>query len=176
MQGSAGAPTPFTVYVLMAVLLVVVLGLRMRSVGRERPLKVGLLWIVPAIYLVVAAGFFVMTPPAQPLEWGLSLVALVVGAALGWQRGRLTHIAVDPATEEVKMKQSMMGFLFIVVLVALKVGMRSMPGFFGNNGLFHMSPQGLTDILVALMLGLLGMQRVEMFLRARRLLGEARAA
>ena len=46
----------------------------------------------------------------------------------------------------------------------------------GNNGLFHMSPQGLTDILVALMLGLLGMQRVEMFLRARRLLAEARQA
>ena len=173
MQGSAGAPTPLMAYVIMAVVLVVVLGLRMRSVGRERPLKVGRLWIVPAVYLAVAATFFVLTPPAQPLEWGLSLVALMIGAALGWQRGRLVHIAVDPATEEVRMKQSMLGFLFIVILVALKVGMRSMPGF-GNNGLFHMSPQGLTDILVALMLGLLGMQRVEMFLRARRLLGEAR--
>jgi hypothetical protein len=175
MQGSAGAPKPLVTYVIMAVMLVVVLGLRMRSVGRERPLKVGRLWIVPAIYLAVAATFFALTPPAQPLEWGLSLVALVVGAALGWQRGRLIHIAVDPATEEVRMKQSMTGFLFIVVLVALKMGMRSMPGF-GKDGLFHMSPQGLTDILVALMLGLLGMQRVEMFLRARRLLGEARHA
>jgi hypothetical protein len=174
MQGSAGAPTPLMAYAIMAVVLVVVLGLRMRSVGRERPLKVGRLWIVPAVYCAVAAVFFVMTPPTRPLEWGLSLVALAAGAALGWQRGRLIHIAVDPATEEVRMKQSMMGFLFIVVLVALKMGMRSMPGF-GNNGLFHMSPQGLTDILVALMLGLLGMQRVEMFLRARRLLGEARA-
>jgi hypothetical protein len=162
-------------YAIMAAVLVVVLGLRMRSVGRERPLKVGRLWIVPAVYCAVAAVFFVMTPPARPLEWALSLVALAAGAALGWQRGRLIHIAVDPATEEVRMKQSMMGFLFIVVLVALKMGMRSMPGF-GNNGLFHMSPQGLTDILVALMLGLLGMQRVEMYLRARRLLGEARRA
>jgi hypothetical protein len=175
MQGSAGAPKPLMTYVIMAVVLVVVLGLRMRNVGRERPLKVGLLWIVPAVYLAVAAAVFALTPPLRPLEWGLSLVALVVGAALGWQRGRLIHIAVDPATEEVRMKQSMMGFLFIIILIALKMGMRSMPGF-GNNGLFHMSPQGLTDILVALMLGLLGMQRVEMFLRARRLLGEARQA
>jgi hypothetical protein len=175
MQGSAGTPNPLIGYVITAVILIVVLGLRMRSVGRERPLKVGRLWIIPAVYLAAATALFVATPPARPIEWALSLVALAIGAALGWQRGRLTHIAVDPATEEVKMKQSMMGFLFIVVLVALKVGMRSMPGF-GNNALFHMSPQGLTDILVALMLGLLGMQRVEMFLRARRLLGEARAA
>jgi hypothetical protein len=175
MQGSAGAPTPLMAYVIMAVVLVVVLGLRMRSVGRERPLKVGRLWVVPAVYCAVAASFFVLTPPERPLEWGLAVVALTVGAALGWQRGRLIHIAVDPATEEVRMKQSMTGFLFIVVLVALKMGMRSMPSF-GNNGLFHMSPQGLTDILVALMLGLLGMQRVEMYLRARRLLGEARQA
>ncbi|MBV9929475.1 MAG: DUF1453 family protein [Alphaproteobacteria bacterium] len=173
MQGSAGAPKPLVTYVIMAVVLVIVLGLRMRSVGRERPLKVGRLWIIPAIYLAVAVAFFVMTPPARPLEWGLSLIALALGAAVGWQRGRLIHIAVDPATEAVRMKQSMLGFLFIVVLVALKMGMRSMPGF-GNNGLLHMSPQGLTDILVALMLGLLGMQRVEMFLRARRLLAEAR--
>src|SRR5947209_2642335 len=100
MQGSAGAPKPLMTYVIMAVVLVVVLGLRMRNVGRERPLKVGLLWIVPAIYLALATLIFVFTPPAQPLEWGLSLVALVVGAALGWQRGRLIHIAVDPATEE----------------------------------------------------------------------------
>lgn len=174
MLGSAGTPKPLMTYVIMAIVLVVVLGLRMRSVGRERPLKVGLLWIVPAIYFAVAAAFFVLTPPAQPLEWGLSLVALVVGATLGWQRGRLIHIAVDPATEEVRMKQSMTGFLFVVVLVALKMGMRSMPGF-GNNGLFHMSPQGLTDILVALMLGLLGVQRIEMFLRARRLVAETQA-
>jgi hypothetical protein len=175
MQGSAGAPKPLMTYAIMAVVLVVVLGLRMRNVGRERPLKVGRLWIVPAIYLAVAATFFALTPPARPAEWALCIVALALGAGLGWQRGRLTHIAVDPATEEVKMKQSMAGFLFIVILLALKMGMKSMPGF-GNNGLFHMSPQGLTDILVALMLGLLGVQRVEMFLRARRLLAEARAA
>jgi len=44
----------------------------------------------------------------------------------------------------------------------------------GRGGLFHMSPATLTDILVAFALGLLAVQRLEMFLRARRLLAEAR--
>jgi hypothetical protein len=173
MQGSAGAPTPLIGYVIMAVVLIVVLGLRMRNIGRERPLKVGQLWIIPAVITLVAAATFAATPPARPLEWGLSLVALVVGAALGWQRGRLTQIHVDPETEQVRMKQSLTAFLFIIVLIALKTSMRSIAGG-GGNTLFHLSQQGLTDILIALMLGLLATQRIEMFLRARRLLAEAR--
>jgi hypothetical protein len=173
MQGSAGAPSPFIGYAIMAVVLIVVLGLRMRNIGRERPLKVGQLWIIPAVITILAVATFAATPPTRPLEWAGSLVALVVGAALGWQRGRLTHISVDPETEQVRMKQSITAFLFIVVLIALKTTMRSLVGP-GGNTLFHLSPQGLSDILIALMLGLLAVQRIEMYLRAKRLLAEAR--
>ena len=174
MQGSAGAPTPFVGYVIMAVVLIVVLGLRMRNIGRERPLKLGQLWIVPGLITLVAAATVTATPPTRPLEWAASVVALVIGAALGWQRGRLTHISVDAETQEVRMKQSMTAFLFIVVLLALKTTMRSIAGA-GGNTLFHLSPQGLSDILIALMVGLLAVQRIEMYLRARRLLAEAGA-
>jgi hypothetical protein len=175
MQGSAGAPTPLIGYVIMAVVLVVVLGLRMRSVGRERPMKVGRLWIIPLIYALAGGAVIAATPPTRPVEWAACAAALAIGAGLGWQRGRLTHISVDPASEEVKMKQSLTGFLFILVVVALKTSMRSIAGA-GGTTLFHMSPQALTDILVALMVGLLAVQRIEMFLRARRLLAEARHA
>ena len=51
--------------------------------------------------------------------------------------------------------------------------MRSIAGA-GGNTLFHLSPQGISDILIALTAGLLIVQRVEMFLRAKRLLAEAR--
>jgi hypothetical protein len=174
MQGSAGAPNPLIGYVIMAVVLIVVLGLRMRSIGRERPLKVGRLWIVPLVITAVAVATFAAAPPARPVEWAASLVALAIGAAVGWQRGRLTHINVDPATEEVRMKQSMAGFMVILIIVALKTSMRSIAGS-GRNTLFHFSPQGLSDILLALMVGVLVAQRVEMYLRARRLLAEAQA-
>jgi len=175
MQGSAGAPTPLIGYVIMAVVLVLVLALRFRSVGRERRLRLGQLWLVPAVIAAVAIGAFVVTPPARPAEWIACAVALAIGVALGWQRGRLIHISVDPATEEVRMKQSMMAFLFIVVLIALKTSMRSIAGASGAT-LFHFSPQGISDVLIALMAGLLTAQRLEMFLRARRLLAEARGA
>jgi CcdC protein len=172
MQGSAGAPTPLMAYVIMAVALILVIGFRLRNVGKERPLKVGRLWIIPVIYLVLVGATLALTPPARPVEWIACIVALAIGSALGWQRGRLTHIAVDPATQEVRMKQSMTAFLFIIVLIAMKSGMRSVVGT-GDHALFHMSPQSLTDILLAFALGLLGVQRIEMYLRARRLLAEA---
>lgn len=175
MQGSAGAPTPLLGYVIMAVVLIVVLGLRMRNVGRERPLKVGRLWIIPVVYLVLVAAAVAAAPPVRPVEWAACLVALAIGAGLGWQRGRLIHISVDRETEDVRMKQSMTAFLFILVLIALKTSMRSIAGASGNT-LFHLSPQGLTDILLCFALGLLGVQRVEMYLRAKRLLAEARQA
>ena len=175
MQGSAGTPNPLIGYVITAVILVVVLGLRMRSVGRERPLKLGQLWIVPLAYTVVAAAFFIATPPARPADWAVALVALLIGGAVGWQRGRFIHISVDPERQEVRMKQSLTGVLFIVVIIALKLGMNGVARN-GAQGLFGMTPQTLTDVALAFMLGVFGMQRVEMFLRARRLLGEARAA
>jgi hypothetical protein len=40
----------------------------------------------------------------------------------------------------------------------------------------HLNPMALTDILLAFALGLFATQRLEMYLRARRLLDEARAA
>jgi hypothetical protein len=172
MQGSAGTPSPVIGYVIMVVVLVVVLGLRMRSVGRERPLKLGQLWIVPAVYGALTAAFFVFTPPARAIDWAIALAALVIGGAVGWQRGRFIHISVDPERGEVRMKQSLMGVLFIVVIVALKVGMNGVARN-GATGLFGMPPQTLTDIALAFMLGVFGVQRIEMYLRARRLLGEA---
>ena len=172
MQGSAGAPTPLLGYAIMAVVLVLVIAFRMRNVGRERPLKLERLWIIPVIYVLLGGAVLASSPPTRPAEWAACVVALLAGSALGWQRGRLTHIVVDPATHEVRMKQSMTAFLFLIVLIAIKNGMRSVVGP-GSNALFHLSPQVLTDVLLAFAVGLLGMQRVEMFLRARRLLAEA---
>jgi hypothetical protein len=173
MQGSAGSPNPLIGYVIMAVVLSLVLFFRVRRIGKARPLKVERLWIVPALYLVLAATAFVATPP-DAAGWGFAIFAFGLGALLGWQRGRMMRIDVDAETHEVTATQSPAAFLFIVVLIALRTGMRTMATN-GHGGLFHLSPATLTDILVAFALGLLGVQRLEMFLRARRLLGEARA-
>ena len=171
MQGAAGEPNPLIRYAIMAIVLSIVLLIRFRRMNQTRPLKVERLWMVPALYLVITVVAFVTTPP-DAAGWVYCLVAFVLGGALGWQRGRLMRIDVDPHSHEVTTVQSPAAFLFIVVLIALRSGIRSAAQS-DVVGLLHMSPNTLTDILVALALGLLSVQRLEMFLRARRLLAEA---
>ncbi|HEY0412326.1 MAG TPA: CcdC protein domain-containing protein [Allosphingosinicella sp.] len=175
MQGSAGAPNPMIGYIITAVVLIVVLAIRLRRINQSRPLKVERLWIVPAVYGVLTATVLLTAPPARA-GWALCAVAFLLGGALGWQRGRLMKIEVDPETHAVTTRQSPAAFLFIIVLIALKSGMRTMVPVGSGGGIFHLSPATLTDILVAFALGLLGIQRLEMYLRARRLLEEARRA
>lgn len=172
MQGAAGAPNPLIGYIVMAVALSIVLIFRVRRVNQVRPLKVERLWIIPGIYLILAVLAFATTPPSGA-GWLASIIALAVGAVAGWQRGRLMKIDVDPATHAVTTVQSPAALFFIVILIAIRSGMRSMAQN-GTGGFFHISPATLTDVLVAFALGLLAVQRLEMFLRARRLLAEAR--
>ncbi|MFL6856472.1 MAG: CcdC protein domain-containing protein [Allosphingosinicella sp.] len=171
MQGSAGAPHPLIGYAIMAVILSLVLFFRVRRVNQARPLKVERLWVVPALYALIAVAAFAATPP-DAAGWGMAAVAFALGAALGWQRGRMMKIEVDPETRGVTATQSPAAFLFIVVLIALRSGLREMAAT-GHGGLFHVSPSTITDLLVAFALGLLGVQRLEMYLRARRLIAEA---
>jgi membrane protein CcdC involved in cytochrome C biogenesis len=160
-------------FAISAVVILVVLALRMRRMGKERPLKIEQMWIIPALYLGVAGFMFWRFPPAG-LMWVAVLVALGVGAALGWQRGRMMHITVNPQTHEISQKASPAAMLFIVVLIFLRMGAREAAAMGGPG--FHIDLASVTDVLIAFALGLLATQRIEMYLRARRLLEAVRAA
>ncbi|WP_448663618.1 CcdC protein domain-containing protein [Sphingomonas sp. CJ20] len=172
MHPAAHAPS-WPSFVFPILVVVVVLALRMRRMARERPLKIEYLWVVPALYLVVAGAMFVRFPPS-PIGAAVSLVALAVGAALGWQRGKLMRITVDPQTHAISQRGSVAAMLFIVVLILVRMGAREAATLGGAS--LHIDVMLVTDVLVALALGLLSAQRLEMYLRARRLLEQARAA
>lgn len=154
-------------------IVLLVLALRMRRLTRERPLKVEWLWVVPALYVAIAGFTFWNIPPA-PMTWAIAAAALLAGAALGWQRGRMMHIKVDPETHEISQKGSLAAMAFIVVLILIRMGARNAESL--GIPAMHFDVMAMTDVLIAFALGMLTMQRVEMFLRARRLLEEARAA
>ena len=158
-------------YGITAVIIVVIMALRFRNVGKLRPLKLEMLWIVPAIYLVATVATFVARPPVG-MAWLWIAVALAGGAALGWQRGKTMHIAVDPETHALNQRASPAAILFIVVLVLVRNG----AGVLARDHILPFDIMTITDVLMALGLGMFTVQRIEMFLRARRLLGEARAA
>ncbi len=169
----APAQASWISFAVSAVVILVVLGLRMRRMRRERPLRIERLWIIPAIYLCVAGYMFWRAPPAGTI-WAVCIVGLVAGAALGWQRGRLMRITVDPATHALSQRASPWAMLFILALILVRTAVRQAAMMGGAR--FHVDVTAVTDVLIAFALGLLAAQRLEMYLRARRLLDEARAA
>src|SRR5262245_17028755 len=106
-------------YAIGGAILLLVMVLRFRNVGRHRRLRLETLWIVPAIIAVLAVTAFTAAPPS-PITFGLSLAALLLGAAVGWQRGRLMEIHVDPETHELNQRASLAGMLFLVAIIAVR--------------------------------------------------------
>ena len=153
------------------VIIAVVFALRLRTMRRERPLKLTGLWIVPAIYLlIVGAMLFALPPP--PIGWGLIVVGLAIGLVAGWYRARLIHIERDAATGELKQRASPLAMLLLLALVVLKLGARQV---FGETAAAQpgSSAMLLTDAFIGFALGLLSATRLELYLRAKRLLESA---
>jgi hypothetical protein len=169
MQVHTVQPQGWLSYAIPIAIFIVVFGLRARRMTRLRPLRIERLWIVPALYLAAVVAFFVWSPPTLA-GWGAAVLGLVVGAAVGWQRGKTMQIHVDPETHALNQKASLAGILFLVALVAVKSAART-----EGSAFMHLNVAMLTDGLAALALGMFTAQRLEMYLRATRLLEEARA-
>jgi hypothetical protein len=155
-------------YAITIGIVVIVMALRFRSMGKMRPLKLGSLWVVPTMYVVVAALMFIGLPPTGWVAVA-SAVGLLIGAAVGWQRGKMMHIHVDPETHALNQKASPAAMFFLIALIVVRAGARTLLGQTGG-----VSPAMLTDPLIMFAVGMFSVQRVEMYLRAKRLLEEAR--
>jgi len=159
--------SPWVGYAITVLILCIVLMLRLRGMRRERPLRLGTLWIVPLVYLGVTAFILRQFPP-EGAQWLWLAAALILGAAFGWRRGALMRITVDPETHALNQQASPAALLFLLVLVLIRQGMRyEVPAMGLDVSL-------LTDLLVVFALGLFTATRAEMFIRARRLLAQAR--
>ena len=167
MQAHAAQPSLISTAVTVAI-VVVVLALRMRRMGKMRPLKLETLWVVPVLYLLVAALMFWQLPPVGWVAIAC-VVALLIGTAVGWQRGKMMQIHVDPETHALNQKASPAAMLFLIGLIVVRSGARAVLGETGG-----VSPAMLTDPLIAFALGMFTATRVEMYLRAKRLLDEVR--
>lgn len=156
-------------YGLPVAIFVVIFSFRARRMTQMRPLKLERLWIVPALYLAIVALNFVAKPPSLN-AWIASAVALLIGAAVGWQRGRMMKIHVDPETHALNQQGSPWAILFLLAIFGIKAAVQ------GEGRALGFDVMLVTDAALAFALGMFATTRLEMYLRAKRLLEEARAA
>jgi hypothetical protein len=163
-------PAPVWIsYAVTAMIVALVLFLRVRGMRRARRLRLETLWIVPAIYALVFAVSTWEFPPHRAIDWLWLALAAIIGAAIGWRRGKMMRVTVDPVTHTLNQQSSPAALLFIIVLIVARQALRYEGAALGLNVL------QVTGIMMAFGLGLFTATRAEVFIRARRLLGEARA-
>ena len=141
---------------------------------QARRLRVELLWIRPVIFTLLMAAALIAAPPPMTVAALVILVfALALGCALGWQRGRLMHIEVDPETHMLRSQASPLGLIFIMVLLVVRFGLRTLLAQSAQE--WHLPLAAISDAFLLFLVGLLAAQALEMWLRAQRLLNEAKA-
>ncbi|GAA0743836.1 DUF1453 family protein [Sphingomonas sp. ABOLD] len=156
-------------YGITALVVGLILALRLRRMSKARPLILERLWIIPALYALLVASLFLRLQPSLGGS-ALCAAALVVGGGLGWQRGKMMRLSVDPETHQLNQRASIGGLLFIVVLIAIKLVGQA------EGSALHLNVVLLTQAFGTMALGLFSAMRLEMYLRGRRLLAQARAA
>ena len=168
MHVQTAEPHGLLQYLIPTVIVAVVLAVRVRRMRQVRPLRLDRLWILPAMVIAMAVAAFATQPP-HGTGWLWDALALVVGAGLGWQRGRTMRIAVDPRAGTLNQTGSPAALIFILIVIGLRSVARYEAGAMGFN------PMLVSGILLSMAVGLLCAQRLEMFLRGRRLLAGAPA-
>jgi hypothetical protein len=165
--------TPEMQQMLPYLLPVIVLVLVLRRSLRERKLQAERLWVMPVLLLAVGGMSLIATWPASLNGVIVVLVALLAGSAIGWWRGRLTHIAIDPRTHVLTSRTSPLGVLLIGVVFAARYALRVYEVSHPINNL----PGGaglIADALLVFAIGMIAVQRLEMWLRCQRLIAEAK--
>jgi hypothetical protein len=173
LSSATGLLGPQTVGVIIGLAIITPILLLRNS--RPRKLRVELLWVRPAIWaLIAAASFSRAPPPVSMLSAAILIASSAVGGFLGWHRGKLMRIEVDPDTHQMTLRASPAAMLFIVVLMVLRMSVRNV--VLQDSGASGLPISVVIDGLILFSLGLMLAQAVELWIRGRRLLDEARAA
>jgi hypothetical protein len=152
----------------------IVVGLVILRNSRARRLRVETLWIAPLLILVLVGVSLAQEGMPTPGLMALDLLALGLGALLGWWRARFTNITINPETHELTSQASPVGMLVVLGIFAIRYALRLYA--VQNASTLHLPVAAVADAALVISVGLVCAQRLEIALRASRLLAEARAA
>ncbi|RAK52072.1 CcdC protein domain-containing protein [Phenylobacterium deserti] len=165
--GSAAGPWPYLIPL-------VIIALALLRNARSRRLRVERLWVGPVLILLAAALAITHTPSPGFVTFTAWSLAFIAGSALGWWRGRFTHITVDAETHALTSRTSPLGLLLILAVFAIRALLRG--ALADNAASLHVSLAEISDGFLLFAVGVVCTHRLEIALRATRLLKEARAA
>jgi hypothetical protein len=167
---------PYLVSVALLVFVVV------RSAS-SRKVRVERMWLIPLVLIVMTAATFLSTGIPGPLGIAEMAPALLIGCIAGWYRGRLTHITIDPDTHELTSRTSPIGVMLVAALFFVRYVLRAeftytpdAHGFHAAHGALQSQAGIITDALMLFAIGMVVIQRLEMWMRCQKLLAEAIAA
>ena len=142
---------------------------------RPRTLNVQRMWIAPL--LVTALILFGLWGMSQapgmshaafgPGAWAILAVGLLLGAAAGWWRGKTVTIEKTP-DGVLKAQASPLGLILVVLLLVSRSALR--PWLETHASDWHLDALAVQDAFLLFAVGIVVMQRVEMWIRARRIL------
>ena len=156
--------TELTLIVIVAIMLVI--GLRIWRATREQRIKVGSMWIAPAIFLALTIWALVFDGFTTPVDVALALGLLVVGGAIGWYQGTHTTVRIDRAAHVMYTKAKPIGAAIFVAVIGARLLIRGtsiLPAIQNGSvaaGTVPMPPKGdlasqLSALLLALALGVI---------------------
>lgn len=179
MNAHTAGPNPVITYLISGVIIAAVLAFRFMRSRTPQPLRIEQLWIVPVVYVLIGGfGIWTLTKAfgIATTSTDLAIMAgcLVVGALVGWWRGKLMKIDVHPDTHVVMVQPTPWALLVIVGLIAVRFAVRIL--FLKDVSPTSPEATSLTVDLILAAIGILAVARIEMWLRASRLLAQARAA
>ena len=137
---------------------------------RKRTLRPHLLWVMPLL-VTAAIGFGLWAntqhPHFGPLAWIAFIAALALGCLAGWQRGKTITIEKEP-DGSLKAQASPLGLILVVGLFAARAGLREVME--ANAAAWHLDAVVVTDAFMLFAVGMIVTQRIELYIRARRIL------
>ena len=160
------------VFAVTAVLVLVVLGFRMRRMMQSTVFDPNRALLYPVIITAIGA-YVVMQAQPRGMEWLWLALAVVIGGGLGWLRASTVKMSVNPETGQLMAQGSFVAILFLVILLVVRTGLRL---FLTSEAPALGIRLVMADVIfLALAVGLLGARAIEMTMRGRKLLAIHRA-
>ena len=141
---------------------------------RPRILRPQWLWVMPTVIvlLMALALWGTSMDPNMPhtafdtAAWSILGVGLVLGGAFGWWRGRMTTIEKH-ADGTLRAQASPLG---LILIIAVMLGRRALTAFLEPHAAeYGLNPLAIADAFLLFVVGMIVIQRIEMFIRARRI-------